>query len=277
MKKLIYVLISITLAISLLAGCTNNDSLEDLSFEKVQSNGVLVVGIDDSFPPMGYMDTQTGCTVGFDVDLALEVSKRLGLGVRFQPIKWQTKELELAAGNIDCVWNGMSKTQALDQALNLSKPYMRNHQCIIVKKDSPLNTINDLKGTVFCVQNESSAEHALNKTEDFKNSLKNIVTTDTYTKAIFELNNSTVDAVGIDEVIARFYMSKDPNAYRLLSDENGEIASLAQEDYVIGFRKNDEKLKLKIEETLKSMSNDNTVSTISSKWFSSDITCINEW
>ena len=262
---------------SLLAGCTNNDSLEDLSFEKVQSNGVLVVGIDDSFPPIGYMDTQTGYTVGFDVDLALEASKRLGLEVKFQPIKWQTKEFELAAGNIDCIWNGMSKTQALDQALNLSKPYMRKNQCILIKKDSPLNTINDLKGTVFCVQNESSAEHALNKAEDLKNGLKSIVTTDTYTKAIFELNNSTVDAVGIDEVIARFYMSKDPNAYRLLNGEDGKIASLEQEDYVIGFRKNDEKLKLKIEETLKSMANDNTVSKISNKWFSSDITCINEW
>ena len=127
------------------------------------------------------------------------------------------------------------------------------------------------------MQNESSAEHALNKAEDLKNGLKSIVTTDTYTKAIFELNNSTVDAVGIDEVIARFYMSKDPNAYRLLNGEDGKIASLEQEDYVIGFRKNDEKLKLKIEETLKSMANDNTVSKISNKWFSSDITCINEW
>ena len=81
----------------------------------------------------------------------------------------------------------------------------------------------------------------------------------------------------MDEVIARFYISQNPNAYRLITDNDGEAFSLAQEEYVIGFRKNDNKLRTAIEDTLKAMDNDGTVSAISEKWFAKDITCIDKW
>lgn len=260
-----------------LCSCSSNNDTTDNSLENIYKKGVLTVGLDDSFPPMGYMDKNNGELIGFDVDLAKEVASRLGVEIKFQTIDWQIKELELTGGNIDCIWNGLSKTQALDNTLGLSRPYMNNNQCILVRNDSCLKHIQDLDGKTLCVQTESSAEHALDKRPDITNSVGEILTIDTYTKAIFELNNSTVDAIAMDEVIARFYISQNPNAYRLITDNDEEAFSLAQEEYVIGFRKNDNKLRTAIEDTLKAMDNDGTVSAISEKWFAKDITCIAKW
>lgn len=277
MRKIVAVILIVSIATFMLPGCMPKPEVEDRSFEKIQSKGVLVVGLDESFPPMGYIDTNTGELIGFDVDLAKEVSKRLNVEIKFQPINWETKELELSNGNIDCIWNGMSSTDYLDKSLNLSKAYMKNKQCILVKANSPFQHINDLKGKNLCVQNESSAEHALHKNIDIEGILGKVITSDTYTKAIFELENATVDAIGMDEIVARFYMAKNAGLYRLIEDEDSSVVSLAEEDYVIGFKKDCEQLKSRIEDTLKSMAEDDTISSISEKWFSKDITCVRAW
>ena len=280
MKKWFCFLVTLAVLSCLIIGFTGCQSQNyadfsvDASYDKVEKSGTLIVGLDDSFPPMGYVDVNSGELVGFDVDLAKEVTSRLGLSVKFQPIDWATKEMELANGNIDCIWNGMSKTEALDQALNLSFPYMQNNQCILVKADSSYQTLDDLSGNNLCVQTESSAAHALDKNPVFKGTLKNVVEVDTYTKAILELQNGTVDAIGIDEIVARFYIQQTPNAYRLIEAENGKPVSLASEDYVIGFRKNDAALKIKIEQTLTEMANDGTLAKISTKWFGEDVTTV---
>lgn len=280
MKRIISIIMVLitTLSLCIFCACSNKEgSTVDNSYDKVQSNGTLVMGLDDTFPPMGYTDTDTGKIIGFDVDLATEVCNRLGIKLKLQPIDWQTKEMELNNGNVDCIWNGLSKTDFLDSALNLSKPYMKNNQCILVKNDADYNSLTDLKGKIFCVQDQSSAEHALDKNLVFKGSLASVVTPDSYKSAIMELENGTVDAIGIDEVVARFYMNNKPGAYRILENESGNILSLSIEDYVIAFRKNDNELKVKIEETLKQMADDGTLEIISKKWFEKDITSVKEW
>ncbi|HBC26309.1 MAG TPA: amino acid ABC transporter substrate-binding protein, partial [Ruminococcaceae bacterium] len=97
---------------------------------------------------------------------------------------------------------------------------------------------------------------------------------DDYSKAVLEIQNGTIDAISIDEVIARFYLTKEPNAYRILENSDGSPISLATEDYVVGFRKNDKALKQQIDKTLQEMAADGTMKKISEKWFGDDVTTV---
>lgn len=257
-------------------GSSSAAATDDQSWEKVESAGTLVLGLDDAFPPMGYKDTETGDIIGFDIDIAKEVCSRLGIELKLQPIDWNNKQSELENGNVDCLWNGFSKTPERDEQFNLSIPYMKNEQIILVKTDSDYQALEDLAGKTIGVQADSSAESALEAEEnkEFKDSLGEIVKIEDYAMAVLEIQNGTIDAISIDEVVARFYLNNDPDAYRILSDSDGNALSLATEDYVIGFRKSDNALKEKVEEALREMSSDGTMKTISEKWFGEDVTTV---
>ena len=151
---------------------------------------------------------------------------------------------------------------------------MKNDQIILVKSDSTYQGLNDLVGKIVGVQADSSAEVALNENPDFKDTLQEVVQIDDYSKAVMEIQNGTIDAIAIDEVVARYYLQNNPGAYTILQDENGDDASLAEENYVIGFRKGDDALKEKVEGALKEMSADGTLAEISNKWFGEDVTTI---
>ena len=257
-------------------GSSSAAATDDQSWEKVESAGTLVLGLDDAFPPMGYKDTETGDIIGFDIDIAKKKCSRMRDELKLQPIDWNNKQSELENGNVDCLWNGFSKTPERDEQFNLSIPYMKNEQIILVKTDSDYQTLEDLAGKTIGVQADSSAESALEAEEnkEFKDSLGEIVKIEDYAMAVLEIQNGTIDAISIDEVVARFYLNNDPDAYRILSDSDGNALSLATEDYVIGFRKSDNALKEKVEEALREMSSDGTMKTISEEWFGEDVTTV---
>ena len=283
MKKIISLLTAAVLTLTF-AGCSSSPAASsgkasaassgDTSWEKVGSAGKLTLGLDKSFPPMGYIDPKTGELTGFDIDLAQEACKRLGVELKLQPIDWDNKTAELNNGNVDCLWNGFSKTAERDKEFALSVPYMKNHQIILVKSGSSARGLGDLSGKTDGVQADSSAETALNGNADFKKSLKNVVKIDDYSKAVLEIQNGTIDAIAIDEIVARYYLTNNPGAYAVLKGEDGKDASLATEDYVVAFRKADGALKKKVEAALKEMAADGTMAKISEKWFSSDVTTI---
>lgn len=256
---------------------TGDDSAAaDDSWDKIVEKGEIVLGMDDAFPPMGYTDTTTGEIIGFDVDVATEVFSRLGVELKLQPIEWSTKEMELDGGNVDLLWNGYSYTEERAEKQTLSDAYMKNNQVILVKEDSSYQSLADLAGKSLGVQSDSSAESALESEEatEFRESLGEIVPIDDYSKAILEIQNGLIEAIAIDEVVARFYLTNDPGAYRILEKEDGTVESLAVEDYVIGFRKGDQALCDKVNETLKEMKADGTLAEISAKWFGEDVTTI---
>ena len=81
----------------------------DNSLQEVMNKKRLVMGLDDSFPPMGYRNERNEI-VGYDVDLAREVTRRMGVELVLQPIDWAAKEQELNTRQIDCIWNGFTIT-----------------------------------------------------------------------------------------------------------------------------------------------------------------------
>ena len=275
MKKITQILALMLVCVMVLASCGSkgsgsnktNESSKDTSLEYVQNNKKLVLGLDASFPPMGFKDADNNI-VGFDIDLAKEVCKRMGIELILQPIDWKAKEMELKNKNIDCIWNGLSYSKDRDESMTLSKSYMGNTQVGVVLADSSINSLKDLAGKTVAVQNGSTAAEVMEGQKEITDSLKEMLKVADNVKAMMDLEIGGSDAVVMDEVVAGYYMEKNEGKYKLLSD------SLADEEYVIGFRKGDKALCAEVEKQLKAMKEDGTLVKISTTWFGSDVTTI---
>ncbi len=236
------------------------------SLQKVLTKKTFILGLDDSFPPMGFRN-ENNEIVGFDIDVAKEVCKRLNVELVIQPISWTAKEQELNSYNIDCIWNGMSINNDRKEAMCLSNPYLKNNMAFVVKKDSNINSINDLKGEKVGVQAGSTAEEILQDTEISKDLSKIIPYSENIT-AFMDMEINQTDAVFIDDVVANYYITSNNKDYKVLSDALGE------EEYAIGFRKNDTELCEKVNDILTEMKKDGSLGEISTKWFGKDNTII---
>lgn len=284
-KKLLALLMAGAMSATLLSGCggteTPSDSTgdaaqtnqeadqadsEDTSLQYILNNGKLVMGLDSSFPPMGFED-ENGAIVGFDIDVATEVCKILGVELVTQPISWDAKELELNSNNIDCIWNGFSKTAEFDEAMSLSIPYMENHMALVVLPTSGITTIADMEGKSLALQSSSSAEKALDSEEgtQLREAISGTNRFDENLSALFDLEAGGSDAVLMDDVVANYLIETSGKEMVILSD------FLYAEDYVIGFRKSDVALTEAVNDALRQLKEDGTLTEISMKWFDSDI------
>lgn len=265
-RMLSVVVILSLVAVSLfISGC--GEKGKDVSWDKVKEKGDFVLGLDDSFPPMGFRD-ENGQITGFDVDIAKEVCSRLGIKLKLQPINWDAKEQELNSGKIDCIWNGFTITEERKKNLLFTDPYMNNRQVLVVKADSPAQKLADLNGKKLGLQAGSSAADALSGAETFKAALGDVVEFEENMTALMDLEKGGVDTVLMDEIVARFYIQNKKKSYRVIDE------ALASEEYGIGFRKNDQALMNKFQETLVSMANDGKLAEISNTWFGKDITVV---
>ncbi len=272
MKKLSAIALALVMGFStLLGGCSSSDSSsssKDDSLQYVMDKGELIVGLDDSFPPMGYRDKDNKI-VGFDVDLAKETCKRMGIKAKFQPVSWESKEQELSSKNIDCIWNGFGITPEREKVLTFTEPYMSNPQIFVVLADSGIKTEADLKGKVVAAQSGSTAYATIDKDTNLKDSFKEFIGVEDNVKALMDLEVGGSDAVAMDTVVARYYMTKDPGKYSIIED-----TTILDEEMGVGFRKGDNALCKKVEDTLKEMQKDGTLAKISKKWFGEDLTTI---
>lgn len=264
MKKLV----SILLALTLMLGCCAAfaDAATDDSYQKILDKGQLIMGLDDSFPPMGFRD-ENGDIVGFDVDVAREACNRIGVELVLQPISWDAKIIELNTGNIDCIWNGFTITEELQQQITFSEAYLANTQVIVVRGDSDAQTLADLAGKSLGVQAGSSAVAALDANPEFRDSVTVNEFKDNMT-AMLDLENGGLDAMLVDVIVAGYYFSQHEGSFRMLDE------ALAAEEYGVGFRKDDLTLVENINRVLNEMAADGTLAEISTKWFDSDITTI---
>ena len=234
--------------------------------ETKAEGGTLIVGFDQDFPPMGFMGDD-GEYTGFDLELAQEAAKRLGLEYKPQPIAWDAKDMELESGNIDCIWNGFTMTGRED-GYTWSEPYMENSQVFVVAGDSGIKSQADLAGKVVECQVDSSAEAALKEVPDLTATFAQLLTTADYNTAFMDLEQGAVDAIAMDVVVAGYQISQRNADFVILED------SLGAEEYAIGFKKGNTELKDKVQGALEEMAADGTLKTISEKWFGKDITTI---
>ena len=278
MKKSIFAAIGAVsmAAMMALAGCGSSDSSstadtskaasgEDTSLQKVLDNGKLVLGLDATFKPMGYTDENDNI-VGFDIDCAEEVCSRLGIKLEPYGVNWDTKEIDLDTGTIDCIWNGLSVSDERKKVMLMSDAYMTNEMVFVVNSDSDIKTLADLSGKTVDVQNGSTAQEILETSDVGKTVTVSQIGTNV--EALNQLEMNMCDAVFLDSVVAEYEISTSGKAFRILDE------GLEPEEYAIGFRLGDQALCDKIYGTLKEMKADGKLAEISTKWFGKDVTTV---
>lgn len=233
---------------------------------KTTDGGTLIVGFDQDFPPMGFVGDD-GEYTGFDLELAQEVAKRLGLEYKAQPIAWDSKDMELESGNIDCIWNGFTMTGREDD-YTWTEPYIANQQVFVVANDSDINSQANLAGKIVEVQADSSAEAALKEAPELTATFKELLTTADYNTAFMDLEQGAVDAIAMDVIVAGYQIQQRNADFKILDD------SLSEEEYGVGFKKGNTELRDKVQSTLEEMAEDGTLQEVSEKWFSKDVTTV---
>ena len=221
----------------------------------------FIVGFDADFPPYGYVEN--GVMKGFDLDLAREVAKRNQWEIILKPINWDSKDMELNSGSIDCIWNGFTIT-GRENAYEWSEPYVDNSQVVLVQKGSAVKKLADLAGKTVAVQTDTPVQKALSAggaKAELGATFRKMVVTPNYNNAVMELEAGAVDAVAMDIGVAKQKMNAAPGKFEILSE------SVLTEKYGIGFKKGNAALRDQVQETLKQMVADGTAAQISARYF----------
>lgn len=240
---------------------SKSDSADTSSSSDESDRTQLIVGFDAEYPPYGYMD-DNGDYVGFDLDLAKEVCDRNGWELVKQPIDWDSKDMELNSGSIDCIWNGFTYTGRED-AYTWSEPYVDNSIVVVVPTDSDIKSLDDLAGKVVVTQADSSALTAL--TDDSEDNAKNLELAASfadlqqvsdYNSAFMNLESGSVDAIAVDIGVAQYQVGSRGDEFKILDEP------ISTEQYAIGFKLGNTSLRDKVQDTLNEMVDDGTFDKI---------------
>lgn len=274
MKKSNVVILLMGLLLVFVTACGNNNEKKSASekdqWSSIEKKKEIVIGLDDTFVPMGFRDTSDEI-VGFDIDLAKAVFAEYGIEPKFQPIDWSMKESELKNGTIDLIWNGYTVTKEREKNVAFSMPYMKNKQELVVLTDTGIKATDDMKEKVLGAQNESSGLTALEKKPEVLTDIiadGEPVLFDTFNDAFMDLKAKRIDGLVIDNVYANYYIAQQKNSkdYRVIQTPFDE------EDFAVGIRKSDKELKNKIDAAFKKLKKEGIMKEISIKWFGVDQT-----
>lgn len=265
-KKILSMALALGMVLSF-AGCgatqkaSTDVSAANSASASEEARTQLTVGFDAEYPPYGFKDEQTGEYTGFDLELAQEVCDRRGWELVKQPIDWDSKDMELNSGTIDCIWNGMTYT-GREKEYTWSDPYVDNSIMIVVSADSDIKTLEDLAGKVVTTQADSSALTALTEGDavELANTFATLEQVGNYNNAFMNLKSGAVDAIAVDIGVAQFQLKNNPEGFRMLEEP------LSSEQYAIAFKLGNEALRDQVQETLYEMLKDGTFGKIADKY-----------
>ena len=259
------IFLPLMLMLLILTGCGGGEDSDNVNSTKY--NRILVVGLDDHYAPLGFRNDKNEL-VGFDIDLAKETARRMGVEFEFRPIDWNNKREEIVSGNVDMLWNGCDITDDRKEYMIYSKPYLDNRQILLVRRGNDLNirTAGDLTDKVVGTQAGSSSENYVNDTPNFKSTFAAFKTYHNFKDAFAELDSGAVDVLICDEIAARYEINRIPPKFEVIEVTIGPACEIG-----IGFRKDNVELRDKVQKAFDSMVADGTAGKISEQWFQSDL------
>ncbi len=261
-RKITAILLLLCTVLLLGVSCTKSEG-SDLDY--VKGNKKMIIGIT-YFAPMDYFDTDNTTLIGFDHDLAVAVCEKLGVEAEFQEINWNTKEDELNAKTIDCIWNGLTADADRAKTMSLSSYYMKNRQVVVVRKENAdtLNTLEALAGKNGAAEAGSAGEEVIQANESLK-----LISCDAQSDALLEVKAGTSDFCVIDRVMAKAMTEAPGTDFADLTIV--ESINVGEDEfYAIAFRKGSD-ITAKVNEILADLYKDGTVGTIAAKYGLTDV------
>ncbi len=253
MKKIFAILMAAAMMLTCFVGCKGKEFEKDSEY--IADKGTLIVGITD-FAPMDYKD-EDGNWIGFDAEMATKFAKSLGVEVEFLVLAdWGKKIMELNDKQVDCVWNGMTLNEEVLNGMETSKPYCKNKQVVVLKKDiaDKYTTKESLKTLKFAVEEGSAGEdEAVANDWDY-------VGLAAQSDALKEVAAGTSQASVIDLLMADAMIGEGTD-YPTLT----KSVALTEEDYGVGFRKGSD-LAEKLNDFFKKCYDDGSLMQLAEKY-----------
>ena len=222
----------------------------DSDWSYVEGNGTLKIGYT-LFEPMNYIG-EDGELTGFETEFATAVCEKLGVEPEFVEINWDAKLLELKSKNIDCIWNGMTITPELEEAISISDPYIKNYQVLVIRAA-------DADTYESTVQNDEFLSQAA-----YTSVVKQ-------TDALLEVKSGAADAAVMDFVLA--------NALAGVGDYSDLMVipdlELSVEEYGVGFRKGSDVTE-KVNQAMQELVDDGTLRALAEKYELSELLLANQ-
>lgn len=235
------------------------------SWVNMNQRQTVVIGIDDTYVPMGFRDAKGNLT-GYDVELAEAVMKKMGLVPKFQVIDWSMKETELITHHIDLIWNGYTKNAEREKKVAFSDPYHETQQVLLVREGT-IKSVDDMRNKELGIQTGSSGLTSFSEEPKvLKDKLNHApIQYDTFDKAINDLMVGRLDAVLIDGDYAKYYLSTEKLQAKLQIIPTTYSKSV----YGVGLRPEDKILQSKLNKTLADLKQDGTEARLDKKYFGS--------
>ena len=255
MKKILALILTLVMAVTLVA-CGGNATDSDAAY--ITDKGTLTIGMT-LFAPMDYMD-DNGELTGFEVEFGKAVCEKLGLTPDFIEIDWNAKETELAAKNIDCIWNGMTITEERAANMSISVPYMTNKQVVVTKAENAEKYAASLADAVVVAEAGSAGEELAKANAFFADA--NYTPVDSMAKALMDVAAGTSDVAVVDYVASIGSIGEGTDFEDLVVVETEEFSP---EEYGIAFRKGSDMTE-KVNAVIKELAADGTLAEIAAKY-----------
>ncbi|MBC5722820.1 transporter substrate-binding domain-containing protein [Flintibacter sp. NSJ-23] len=252
----------------------DNSSVDaaDSDWAKIESNGTMKIGIT-YFEPMNYFD-DNGELTGFETEFATAVCEKLGVTPEFVEINWDSKIMELQAQTIDCIWNGMTITPELQEALTISDPYIKNYQVVVIRSDNAdvYTSTADLVGKTVEAEAGSAGEAAIIG-EGADESLKQAeyISAAKQTDTLLEVKTGAADAAVLDFVLAGAMVGQGDYSDLMIIPN----LQLSVEEYGVGFRKDSDAAE-KVNEAMQALIEDGTLNTLAEKYDLAELLLANQ-
>lgn len=259
-KQFLCGILALTMTAALFTGCGKDG---DKSGSKT-----FTVGFDAEYPPYGYMD-DNGDYTGFDLELAQAVCDKEGWELVKKPINWDSKDMELNSGSIDCIWNGFTMNGREDD-YTFSVPYVDNSQVIVVAENSGIEQLGDLAGKTVGVQAASAALDLLQSEDEggqkaLADTFGSLNEFADYNTAFTELQAGALDALAIDVGVAKYQLNSRGEGFKILDE------TLNTEQYAIGFKKGNQELCDIVNKDLQELANEGKVAELAEKYEIADM------
>lgn len=246
-----------TAAESTTAESTASDSAAaDSDLAYLQDKGKMTIGYT-VYEPMNYTD-ESGTFTGFDTELATAVCEKLGIEPDFVEINWDTKETELAAKSIDCIWNGLTLTADREENMACTKPYVKNAQVVVMKADADYTSTADLIGKTVVAESGSAGQTTIEEDEGLQQA--DFVSKTVQTDCLMEVAAGTADAAVLDLTLASAMIGEGTDYANLaIKDE------LNVEEYGVAFRKGSD-VAAAVDTAFDELKADGTMQTLADKY-----------
>jgi ABC-type amino acid transport substrate-binding protein len=232
---------------------------KDLAWAHMKSAGVLRVGLDPSYPPFEWQDEKTGELQGYDVDLAREIGKRLGVQVSFVYVGFDSLLDAVRTNKVDAVVSGMPYDPTQTQSLSFGVWYFNAGQYLAIRTgNSAIRTVSDLAGRRLGVELGSTGDLEARRLQA-KNADLAVETYHSADEALKALSDGKIDAALVDAISAYTFMS-----------QGGQIAlsgnAILDESYAVVTDHRSTQLRTVLDSVILKLKSDGFLDRLRDKW-----------